>query len=327
MLRNLDLRAYHDVLHDMSFQEDLIPRQAKHLAARFSTALAPLFVNSQSQSEGNVFHSWGEDQEVWKDRRSCLQRIFTAALKLKTETVTAQKCFEFVLHPVGSLYTGGTIEDATGENVMQLGARRIHLDLEYWLHASLNTYEIEATNCPGQLADFTVQPNNFLTDHIRAGSMTCSHRKNIMIPKPPTNMTYSENERRTDSTLDESSRLQISQQRSQGVMVSPNFEVTGREIESRRRALDESATRAQISTRNTTTEGQSEGRGNALKEVPPEKSYGRRKKKIVSGKLSRKKGRRNVTSHKQPTCDRCSATFCSLSNLARHQQDGEYTHY
>jgi hypothetical protein len=97
--RDLDLTVYRNEIHDMPFQENMI-KYTKQQAVRLSTALAPLSIDP---SQNPVFQTLGEDQGVWTDLLSCLQRIFTSDLMRNAQTVPSQKLHKLVLGPIGTL--------------------------------------------------------------------------------------------------------------------------------------------------------------------------------------------------------------------------------
>ncbi|RAL67074.1 hypothetical protein DID88_007854 [Monilinia fructigena] len=138
-LYSLDMAAYRAIMERLWFKEGSIPRRATDLAARFSNAIAPLFAKKTNSVEDGLFHTWGEHQECWKDRRAHLQEIFHTALTLKADSVVTKSRYEFAIYPAGTTFMG----EITTDEILS-GAK----SGSSWIHASFHIYDAKAVSNP-----------------------------------------------------------------------------------------------------------------------------------------------------------------------------------
>jgi hypothetical protein len=93
-LRWLDLTAYKTRMETKRFRDEQVRDKAMNLASRLSNTLSPLFSKIASE-DGQSFHTWGEDEETWKDRQYHYRALFEHALKLKCNSVLTDETYSF----------------------------------------------------------------------------------------------------------------------------------------------------------------------------------------------------------------------------------------
>ncbi|PQE09123.1 hypothetical protein CJF31_00010546 [Rutstroemia sp. NJR-2017a BVV2] len=93
-LRWLDLAAYKARMNTTRFRDEQVTEKATNLASRLSNTLSPLFTKTANE-DGQSFHTWGEDEETWKDREYHYRALFAHALKLKCHSVLTDETYSF----------------------------------------------------------------------------------------------------------------------------------------------------------------------------------------------------------------------------------------
>ena len=170
----MDLAAHQELIDSIGFKETIIQKKAGDLANRLSKALAPFFVKSSAESGNVVFHTWGEEDETWRDRRFRFITIFSAALSLKAKTVLTNRSYEFSVHPPGTFCHGG---DAESHGV----------DIEEsWLHASIYVYQSGPSNLQ-DASSAVIYTSNFATSRNEGERRGALYRKDIIMAKTNTN--------------------------------------------------------------------------------------------------------------------------------------------
>ena len=173
------MAAYSLLIKRESFQTITIPRKATVFTNVLSQVLAPLFVKQGSRSDDPLFHTWGEQPDVYENRRDRVNKLFTIALHLKASTVLTDEDFEFLVHPLG---TSDGIE--IGENLLDAASNSQHESprQQCWLHATIYTYEGRAESPRNPIRDAAVKLRNFVVKDEDARE-NCLIRKKIMIPR------------------------------------------------------------------------------------------------------------------------------------------------
>ncbi|KAF7950228.1 hypothetical protein EAE96_007519 [Botrytis aclada] len=169
-LSSLDIAAHRALIEGNWLREDLIPRRATDLAARFSSAVAPLFAITPYNAEDGLFHTWGEHLECWKDRRAHLQEIFQTALTLKADSVVTKSRYGFEIYPPGTTFVG------YGTDVKETGGLKSGSD---WIHASFHIYDAVITGDSKQST--LVQTENFVK--VSKGRASVKYSKDLLFPK------------------------------------------------------------------------------------------------------------------------------------------------
>ncbi|PQE07338.1 hypothetical protein CJF32_00005237 [Rutstroemia sp. NJR-2017a WRK4] len=93
-LRWLDLAAYKARMNTIWFRDEQIRGKAMNLASRLSNTLSSLFTKTTNE-DGQSFHTWGEDEETWKDREYHYRALFENALSLKCHSVLTDETYSF----------------------------------------------------------------------------------------------------------------------------------------------------------------------------------------------------------------------------------------
>ncbi|TGO49690.1 hypothetical protein BCON_0203g00010 [Botryotinia convoluta] len=169
-LSSLDIAAHRALIEGNWLREELIPRRATDLAARFSSAVAPLFAITSYNAEDGLFHTWGEHLECWKDRRAHLQEIFQTALTLKADSVVTKSRYGFEIYPPGTTFVGcGT--DVKETSRLKSGSN--------WMHASFHIYD--AVIIGNSKQSTLVQTENFVK--VSEGRASAKYSKDLLFPK------------------------------------------------------------------------------------------------------------------------------------------------
>ncbi|KAB8293933.1 hypothetical protein EYC80_009406 [Monilinia laxa] len=178
-LYSLDIAAHRAIMERLWFKEDLIPRRATDLAARLSNAIAPLFANKTDSVEDELFHTWGEHQECWEDRRTHLQEIFQTALTLKADSVVTKSRYEFAIYPAGTTFMGEITTDEISSGSKSGSS---------WIHASFHIYDAKIVSNPKD--DALVQTQNFVIGTTE-GRDSAKYSKIMVFPKRPSEVVSS----------------------------------------------------------------------------------------------------------------------------------------
>ncbi|KAF7952999.1 hypothetical protein EAE96_006221 [Botrytis aclada] len=149
--RKLTLEGYISIIRDPSFSENDLCEETRNLVSRFSKAIAPL-CKSPHNSEKVL-------SNIWVDSEGTVGTLFRTALTMKASTVASGQQYEFVIYPPGT----GTIE-ATSDLESLAASEQSGKDLtcEFWRHASLYVYEIEAASKRDDPAGMMIKTSNFI---------------------------------------------------------------------------------------------------------------------------------------------------------------------
>lgn len=169
-LFSLDVAAHRALIEGKWLKEESIPKRATDLAARFSNAVAPLFASTPYNVEDELFHTWGEHSECWKDRRAHLQEIFQTALTLKADSVVTKSRYGFEIYPPGTTFVG------YGTNVKETSRLKCG---SYWMHASFHVYDADIIGNSKQST--LVQTENFVK--VSEGRASAKYSKDLLFPK------------------------------------------------------------------------------------------------------------------------------------------------
>lgn len=134
-------------------------KEAEDLADSLSQTIAPLFPKN-TESEENVFETWGEEENVWKVRRKQLIAIFRHALEIKAHAVLTPERYELVNYGPGTMFDPLTMDFEVIEAPTEspTGEDRI---VKHCLHVAIQAYTEEAVKDTDSVSQAKIQHKKF----------------------------------------------------------------------------------------------------------------------------------------------------------------------
>lgn len=171
------------MLRTLSYDEEIVPRKSKDLAARLSKALSPFFVTKSDNHRYVEFETWGGESSTWQDRRDSFIRIFDIALRLKAKSVGTDLVFAFVVHPPGTSLVADTPGAVQPQNKPRNSQQLTAADSKLWNHASILVYKPWDKFEEDPVISISARSMNFVSSDAVDKSANCLFSRDIVIPK------------------------------------------------------------------------------------------------------------------------------------------------
>jgi hypothetical protein len=160
------LAAHSSIITSHDFRTHRIPKLAKELAKRLSRALAPLFINNSSdhvQSDLDGFSTWGQEPEVYEQRRTRLRTIFERSLTAKADSLLNLEEYKIVIYPPGTEFKDATMVAERMEGTERYRGKPDGCTVDVCIEAAVFSYPKTKVGGDGPrfIANALVQSRNF----------------------------------------------------------------------------------------------------------------------------------------------------------------------
>lgn len=140
------------------------------MANSLSKILAPFFARNVEDSEENGFETWGEEESVWKARRSRLVAIFVDSLRLKANSLLTPERYELIRCASGCAFDPATMDVETIDGVPIDAQADEDGSVEHCVHVAILSYTREAVKDTDPVSKATIQTRNFTRGEAPCGS-------------------------------------------------------------------------------------------------------------------------------------------------------------